>query len=226
MTILKIGIFFFISMVPLPSYTMMRSITTALSHIYADHRYTFFCHQSFSAQGLVHIKACEQCPTQTTPIQWMALVPTKKMAQHLLCYQEKICIDNKGQRFKGLRCCQHNNEIYQQMQKDLHNFVPELPFLKQQRQRLVFGNISVETDAYPECFVIDKKRKILIPSREVRGMIARTYLYMRDKYHITLTPEETRLYLDWHQEYPVSVWERKRNQRIQDIQGNSNHYVS
>ncbi len=189
----------------------MVTANAPLHKIYADHQITFFCEQKFSSQN---------------KIQWIPIIPLKQLAQNRLCYREKICINRKGVRFKGLRCCQEVDPLFQKMKNDLHNWVPETNSVKQQRRNAGFGLVKEPIVPIPGChFYLDSKRKRLEPSPLVRGMIARTYLYMKDSYHLSLPPEDLALFMAWHQQYPVTAWERTRNQRIRDLQGNGNHYV-
>ena len=198
-----------------------------MNKIHENHRYTFFCQQPFSPQNEVAVQQCTHCPVTRTAIEWMPLVPHWQLAQHLICYQEKICINAKGQRFKGLRCCKMRDLQFQNMQNDLHNLVPELRFLKQQRAHYPFGLIDGIANQTSVChFFINKSLKVIEPSPMVRGMIARTYLYMRDTYHVPLTPDELSLYRSWHRQYPVSSWEKERNDKIKMLQGKNNPYVS
>ncbi len=54
---------------------------------------------------------------------------------------------------------------------------------------------------------------------------ARTYIYMRDQYHLRLSRQQTQLFTVWDKQYPVSSWECERDQRIARMQGNHNPYV-
>jgi deoxyribonuclease-1 len=84
-----------------------------------------------------------------------------------------------------------------------------------------------ENDSNQFChFYIDKKNKLVEPAPHLRGMIARTYLYMRDTYQLALAGDELRLYQAWHQQYPVTEWERERNNKIKEIQGKKNPYIN
>ncbi|MFI4936928.1 MAG: endonuclease [Candidatus Berkiellales bacterium] len=223
-------ILLFLTLLPLLAFSVTGSHKTPLSHlnqIYRNHRFTFFCDQPFSAKNEVTFQPCSHCPTITKKIQWMPIVPLWQLAQHLNCYQEKTCINSKGQTFKGLRCCQQVNSTYQQMSVDLHNFAPEIPLLRQQRRRFTFGLVSDQKRNQASCHLyIDQKQKCIEPAPEIRGIIARTYLYMRDTYHFPLSEKEAALFLAWHQEYPVSEWERERNKMIQTLQGKGNRYIS
>lgn len=196
------------------------SIKNELLKIHQDHRFTFFCQQPFSIQGKATFKACEKCPIIFMSIQWMPIVPYTRLANEMLCYKEKICIDASGKRFKGLRCCRQTNPFYQKMEADLFNYVPEMPALKNLRGNLSFATVSHNEKQTAECdLYIDKKEKIIEPPAITRGLIARTYLYMRDTYRLHLSEDEINQYLQWHHSYPISDWERERNQRIRVLQG-------
>lgn len=214
------------ALLPPQPVSSSRKAAEHLLQIYQNHRSTFFCNQPFFSQGTIDFQSCPHCPLVRTQIQWIPLVSIQRMAQHLLCYQEKICMNRKGQRFKGLRCCQERDDYFRHMVLDLHNLVPELPSFKALRRQYHFGILKEPIESTGEChFYIDQKAKLIEPSPMVRGMIARTYLYMRDTYYLPLSAEESALYLGWHQRYPVTAWERERNQQIKLIQGNSNYYI-
>lgn len=197
-----------------------------LMQIYHSHYVTFFCQQSFSAPGEINVKGCPKCPALPQPIQWMPLVPRQQFAADLNCYKMKSCFNKKGEYFKGLSCCQKQDSTYQQMNSDLHNLVPESRYLAQLRARYKLGYVKETFKKKSSCeLYLDPKNKIMEPPVAVRGMIARAYLYMKETYRIPLSREEYDLYLKWHQEYPVTAWERERNQKIKDLQGNENRFV-
>jgi deoxyribonuclease-1 len=197
-----------------------------LMGIYQSHRYTFFCDQSFDGNGDSLIQNCKNCPLIKNRIIWMAIIPEWELAKDKMCYREKLCVNNSGVRFKGVRCCLEIDENFKRMSSDLYNYVPELNLLKKQRSHYQFGLIS-DNDSNQLChFYIDKKNKLVEPSPHLRGMIARTYLYMRDTYQLALAGDELRLYQAWHQQYPVTEWERERNNKIKEIQGKKNPYIN
>lgn len=67
--------------------------------------------------------------------------------------------------------------------------------------------------------VVDFKAKVAMPRKRVRGMIARTYLYMSQRYQLRLSRQDRRLYEAWHRAYPVEAWERQRNQQVGCVMG-------
>ena len=75
---------------------------------------------------------------------------------------------------------------------------------------------------------IDKvnfKNKRAYPRKEIRGDIARIYLYMSDKYNINLSNQERKLMEAWNKQDPIDEWEKIKNKRVAKIQGNSNPYI-
>lgn len=198
-----------------------------LLNIYKSHRYTFFCDQSFDGNGEASIQHCKNCPFIKNRIVWMSIVPESALVKNKMCYLEKLCVNNSGVRFKGVRCCLEIDEQYKRISRDLYNYVPELNFFKKQRSHYHFGFISDKERTRQDCqFYIDKKNKIVEPAPHLRGMIARTYLYMRDTYQLPLTSDELRLYHSWHHQYPITEWERERSDKIKAIQGKGNHYIN
>jgi deoxyribonuclease-1 len=72
---------------------------------------------------------------------------------------------------------------------------------------------------------VDFKGKVAEPPARSRGAIARIYFYMRDRYNLTLSRQQTQLFNAWDKMYPVSEWECQRDIRIAKVQGNHNPYV-
>ena len=72
---------------------------------------------------------------------------------------------------------------------------------------------------------VDFKDKIAEPPARARGAIARTYFYMRDRYQLNLSRQQTQLFTAWNKQYPVTAWECERDERIAKVQGNHNPYV-
>ncbi len=201
------------------------SAKQSLQDLYATSRITFFCEQPFSETGILQPIAHPYQAMLPETVHWMHIVPLKQLARDYACYQQK-CVNKKGKIFKGLHCCKQHDVLFQRMIKDLHNLVPETKQLKQQRAHSVFAEFSNSSSPSNRCqLFLDKKRRRLEPPPSKRGMIARTYLYMKDTYPFTLSAEETALYWQWHQRYPVTPAERERNEKIFALQGRKNHYV-
>ncbi len=68
----------------------------------------------------------------------------------------------------------------------------------------------------------------LLPREEVRGDLARAALYMDRAYpsrNILDEPHRT-LFARWSADDPPDAWERERNRKIGELQGNENPFIS
>ena len=72
-----------------------------------------------------------------------------------------------------------------------------------------------------KCDVEIKSRKVE-PREEIRGEIARTYMYMDSVYpdRGIISKKNWKLFESWHKSDPVDEWECERAKRIEKIQGN------
>lgn len=174
----------------------------SLLSIYSTHPVTFLYETPFNQHGIAQSKACENCPAQEIKVQFFSVVPTQKYLKNKICYEEKFCIDNKGARFGGIRCCRQKDPFLKQFETDLHHLVPELPILKK-----------------------PLSRSIIEPEEKLKGPLSRMFLYMALKYKFILSKEERMQYESWHKQYAPTLWEIKRNQLIRKVQGDANPYI-
>ena len=75
-----------------------------------------------------------------------------------------------------------------------------------------------------------KLEESLFEPEYAKGIVARATLYFLLRYPDEITNDKEKnidieLLLKWHEEFPVSIYERHRNQSIQDTQGNRNPLV-
>ncbi|MNN82298.1 Nuclease NucM precursor [compost metagenome] len=89
-----------------------------------------------------------------------------------------------------------------------------------------FSWLPPQPRQYGACpMVIDFKARKAMPRPQVRGMIARTYFYMSDRYGLRLSKQDRQLFTAWSKQYPVENWERQRNQMVGCVMGWGNPYV-
>ena len=79
---------------------------------------------------------------------------------------------------------------------------------------------------FGKCDIEISGRKIE-PREEIRGEIARTYLYMGSVYpgRGIISKKNRKLFENWNEIDPVGDWECERAKRIEKIQGNRNEVV-
>ena len=79
---------------------------------------------------------------------------------------------------------------------------------------------------YGECEIkIRTLMRKVDPPESARGAIARTYLYMWEKYQFELAQEQRDMFNGWNEKYPVTEWECERDRLIAVEQGENNPKV-
>lgn len=163
-------------------------------------------------------------------INWEHIVPAYRFGHIRQCWQEKICEkEKKGKtkRFKGRNCCNMIDSCFNIMEGDVHNLVPTIYELNRDRKNYFFGEIPGEPRFYGSCdFEIDHNKNIVEPPENIRGDIARIYLYMSWFYGFSLTNEEKEYIKKWNFLDPPSEEEKKLNKLKAMHQGNENPFIS
>ncbi|MCW2477254.1 MULTISPECIES: deoxyribonuclease I [unclassified Symbiopectobacterium] len=147
-------------------------------------------------------------------IEWEHVVPAWQFGHQRQCWQDG-----------GRKNCT-GDEVYRDMETDLHNLQPSIGEVNGDRGNFMYGQWNGGEGQYGQCAMkIDFKNKLAEPPERARGAIARTYFYMRDRYQLQLSSQQTQLFTAWDKLYPVTSWECTRDQRIAEQQGNHNPYV-
>ena len=203
------------------------------AELHGEHRRTFYCRCAYTPALRV---ARGTCGYKTRAddglakrVGWVQVVPTQAFGEHRECWRQKICKDEQGTAYSGVRCCAEADKIFAAMQSDLHNIVPAIQEVAQDRARFPFGEVEGEERMYGACDMeIDSDEGLAEPPEQVRGDIARAYLYMRGRYGdaLPMNQEDLERYSAWHTEDPPDEWEIERNQLIAAIQGEPNPLVS
>ncbi len=148
-------------------------------------------------------------------IEWEHVMPAWLFGKDMNCWKTG-----------GRKACKKNKD-FEKMESDLHNLVPAVGEVNGDRSNFTFGNISGENRVYGKCdFEIDFKKRIVEPKETIRGDIARIYFYMSKTYKVPLAVELKQMLELWSASDPVDTWERKRDAKIQAIQGNSNTFLT
>jgi len=123
--------------------------------------------------------------------------------------------------------CRKNSDLFNRIEADLHNLYPARSDINKERSSIAFGMINGEKRHYGTCdFEVQHSRPRLVEPREpVRGEIARAMLYMADTYDLKLFDKQRAQMEKWHRQDPPDEAERRRNNKIEQIQGNRNPYI-
>ena len=186
--------------------------------LYAPQSTEFYCGCKYTGNK-VDLKGCGYVPrknlTRASRIEWEHIVPAWQIGHQLRCWQNG-----------GRKNCTRNDKVYQTAEADLHNLVPSIGEVNGDRSNFSFGWLPEQRGQYGSCLTqVDFKAKKVMPRPSIRGMIARTYMYMSKQYGLRLSRQDTQLYQAWDKTYPVQVWERQRNQQVACVMGHGNAFV-
>ena len=92
--------------------------------------------------------------------------------------------------------------------------------------RTEYGGVAGEARDYGTCdFELGGGPKKAEPRPAIRGNIARIWFYMSETYNVPLSTEKRQMLEEWVEADPVGEWERIRDTRIEQVQGNRNPHV-
>lgn len=189
--------------------------------IYEDNKKSFYCNCSYTLQEKKLIPNLDSCgyqirkqPRRANRIEWEHVVPAWVLGHQRQCWQDG-----------GRKACKKDSG-FKEMEADLHNLVPAIGEINGDRSNFRFSPLGKHPNMYGECdFKVDFKQRKAEPPEIVRGEISRIYLYMHEKYGLSMSDSQRKILLEWNKRYPANDWERIRNKRIQALQGDSNHWI-
>ena len=121
--------------------------------------------------------------------------------------------------------CSKNDPVFSLMEADLYNLAPAVGEVNGDRSNFNFNQVQTNQKYYGQCdFKVDFKQRAVEPRDEVKGMIARTYFYMHDRYQFPMSKQQEKLFIAWDKKFPVSSWKEKEPLRIAKVM-NHNPFV-
>ena len=103
----------------------------------------------------------------------------------------------------------------------MYNLVPAIGELNGDRSNFSFTQLSGEPRRYGKVnFEVDFKDKKVEPPEFSKGQIARTYLYFKKTYDLSISKKQLKLYKVWNKQYPMTDKERLIYKKIEKIQRN------
>lgn len=225
--------------VPIPErgnrdITSFRAAKLLLGEWYAREGYghTFYCGCVWSDRH-VDLKSCgyevRRQQKRARRIEYEHIVPASRFGHSFTEWTEghPDCVRSSGETFHGRRCARRASPAFERMEADMHNLVPTVGEVNGDRSNYAMAMLEGEDREYGRCDVEIRDEQIE-PRPEVRGDVARTYLYMTWAYpkKMRLTESERAMFYQWHRADPVDARERARAQAIARLQGNSNPYIT
>jgi len=175
----------------------------------------------------------------TIPVFWRTLYPDG--GEGLYCGARFSARDRSynvehvypmGWVVRALRCgdrraCRYDSKQFNRIESDMHNMYPARRDLNKERGSYPFRELGGERRVEAGCDLeIDHRRRAVEPRPAVRGNIARSMLYMADRYDLKIYQRQRRTLLKWHRADPVDEAERRRNRLIAKLQGKPNPWIA
>ena len=213
-----------------------------LKQIYKGHQTTIYCDCKYNyknKKNMIDKESCGYVPRnirtkkgkinqRANRIEWEHMIPAENFGRQFPCWREgnSECVKTNGKSYKGRRCCTKVNQKYRIMQADMHNLFPAVGELNGDRSNFRFDFEAANGGQYGECKfdVLFKQRRARV-KEDIRGIIARNYLYFNKHYGMKLSKQELNKFNAWNKQYPADKWEIERNKLIAKKQGNLNPFI-
>ncbi len=197
----------------------------ARQQVYHDrnHLGSFYCGCDWEwagrSGGRVDLDSCGYSiraqPNRAVRIEWEHIVPASLFGQQRLCWQQG-----------GRSNCKRTDPLYNVMEADLHNLAPAIGEANADRSNFRFGVLPGTPSQHGQCPIrVAFDERTVEPRDEVKGLIARVYFYMHDRYDLRLSRQQEQLLMAWNLQYPPDGWELERDRRIARIMGHGNPFV-
>lgn len=186
--------------------------------LYAPQSTEFYCGCKYTGNR-IDLASCgyipRKNPQRAKRIEWEHIVSAWQIGHQRQCWQSG-----------GRANCSRNDKRFQLAEADLHNLVPAIGEVNADRSNFSFAWLPAQKSQYGACQTqVDFKARKVMPRTQVRGMVARTHLYMSKRYQLRLSRQDQQLFQAWSKTYPVQEWERQRNQLIACVTGRGNEFV-
>ncbi len=210
------------------------SAKTKLKRIYTIlGKETFHCSCEYSLNGKIDFSICgykinKKYKNRANKIEWEHVVPASVFGKNFIEWKnghEKCANKKRKKTYKGRKCLSKVNKTFQLMESDLYNLVPAIGQVNALRSNYDISEINGEARNFGNCDIeIDKSKKVVEPKNEIRGDIARIYLYMDTTYpkYGIITEKNKKIISLWSKKDPASSKECKRYLEIKKIQKNEN----
>ncbi|NOT57901.1 MAG: endonuclease I [Deltaproteobacteria bacterium] len=229
-----LSVLFFLSHPVFAQNTRIESFAKAkklAASAYEGHQTTFYCGCAYR-EKTVDFAGCGYVPKGNPDtarrLEWEHVVPAENFGRSFAEWRDghPACVTKKGEAFKGRNCARKMSREFRRMEADLYNLMPESAETNRRRSNFGYGMVVGEAREYGACD-IEIADKTCEPRPEIRGDIARIFLYMDQAYpgRGILSRQSRQLFSVWSREDPVDAWERERARRIEDLQGNANAFV-
>nr|WP_199068639.1 endonuclease [Chromobacterium sp. ASV5] len=190
-----------------------------LPRVYSGMEVDYYCGCRYQGKA-VDWASCGYQPRKSearaSRIEWEHVVPAWVLGHQRQCWQQG-----------GRKACSQNDALFRMAEGDLNNLVPAVGEVNGDRGNFAYGAWELHPrPIYGQCqSIVDFKLKRFQPREAVRGSAARITLYMHQRYGLSMSRQDRQLMCAWARQYPVDEWEKQRDRRIRQWQGEGNFLV-
>jgi deoxyribonuclease I len=208
--------------------------------VYEGHKFTFYCGCSYTSDGdndgsgkpdlaTCGYEKADKNKSRADSTEWEHIVPASLMpVRQMACWSDPAsipgCVSFSGNVMKGRACCEKASQAARNLIFDLHNLAPSIGQVNALRLNDRYGEIVGEERQFGICTAEDTEG-LFEPRDDERCDAARVWLYMNWKHGVVIPDDELKMFIRWDRQDPVSAWERERDRRIIEAQGNGNPWV-
>lgn len=201
--------------------------------IFAERRSTLYCRCKYDKHGKIKLNSCGMTSARNLKrakrMEWEHIMPAENFGRQLVCWREPVCKKKNGKAYRGRRCCQKISSQFRKMEGELYNLWPSVGAVNQARSNYRYGLVPKSLKAnskFPQCqAVINKNLRVIEPSNEAKGIVARASLFMARRYNIRLSKTQRKLFESWNQKFLPSPWEINWARKVSEIEGYQNPYI-
>lgn len=151
-------------------------------------------------------------------IEWEHIVPAENFGRQLPCWRNgnDKCVDSSGKAFKGRNCCKKIDANFRAMEADLRNLVPVVGELNADRSNFRYAQDRGDlVGQYGKCeFKVDFNERKVFVRDEIKGLLARTYLYFVETYNMQISKSDLALYRAWDKTFKANDFEKEWLRRV------------
>lgn len=127
----------------------------------------------------------------------------------------------------GRSNCRATDPVFNLMEADTHNLDVAVGEVNMDRSAYRFGMLPHAPAQHGQCESrVDFKQRVFQPREKARGLVARVSFYMHSHYDLKMSVQQQKTLMAWHNQYPVTDWERERDRRNAKIMGHNNPFVT
>lgn len=215
-----------------PHPKTFREAKTVLREFYAGRdAATLYSACALKAGAVDWSRCCLSEATAHRPrVEWEHVVPAAAFGGALPEWREgHTRCSKRGRPFRGRKCARRTSREFQAMEGDMHNLFPEIGDVNGARGDTPMGPVPTPDGRHADLAGCGLRfgASAVEPRGEVRGDVARAYLYMAAAYptSVTLSDDQRAAFVRWHEQDPPDDLERARNRRIFAEQGNENPWL-